>query len=81
MKATIISIGNSKGIRLPKTVLAESGLVGTVELKVKKGEIVITPALDKLEHKVLLNEEYLLSLSALSEWASPEEDAAWAHLQ
>jgi len=33
MKASTITIGNSKGIRIPKPLLAESGLSGDVELK------------------------------------------------
>lgn len=34
MKAQIIQIGNSQGIRLPKAILEESGLSGEVELAV-----------------------------------------------
>ncbi|NNE67795.1 MAG: AbrB/MazE/SpoVT family DNA-binding domain-containing protein [Pyrinomonadaceae bacterium] len=34
MKAQIIKIGNSKGIRIPKPVLEESQLEGEVELEV-----------------------------------------------
>jgi antitoxin MazE len=81
MKASIITIGNSKGIRIPKPLLEESGLYKTVEIKAKKGEIRITPAKRSSKKKITLNEEYLLSLGALSEWNDPEEDKAWAHLQ
>ncbi len=80
MKTTIVSIGNSRGVRIPKPLLEESGLGINVELKVRKGEIKIVPA--RLESKTAsLNEEYLLSLSSLKDWDTPEEDAAWAHLQ
>ncbi len=44
MKAKIIRIGNSKGIRLPKPVIEQVGLVEEVELEVRGGEIVIFPA-------------------------------------
>lgn len=81
MKTAIISIGNSKGVRIPKPLLEESGLTGEVELKVAKGEIKITAAPKSLKSKKPLNEEYLLSLSSLSDWNKPEEDKAWAHLQ
>jgi antitoxin MazE len=82
MKASIINIGNSKGIRIPKPLLEESGLIGTVELKAVKGEIKITTAPTKPKvKKVVLNEEYLLSINSLSDWNTPEEDKAWAHLQ
>jgi len=81
MKASIIKIGNSRGIRIPKPLLEESGLNEAVEIKAKKGEIRITPAKPDSKKKLVFNEEYLLSLGALSEWNDPEEDKAWAHLQ
>jgi len=80
MNAAIITIGNSKGIRIPKPLLEESGLGKEVEIKAKPGEIKIVPAKNK-KTKRALNEEYVLSLSSLSDWNSPEEDQAWAHLQ
>ena len=44
MKARLVQIGNSRGIRLPKTVLAEANLEDEVELKVEPGCIVIRSA-------------------------------------
>lgn len=44
MKAKIIRIGNSKGIRLPKAVIEQAGLAEEVDLEVRDGEIVITSA-------------------------------------
>lgn len=41
MKARIIQIGNSQGIRIPKPLLEQSGLGEEVELDVQPGEIVI----------------------------------------
>ena len=38
----LIKDGNSKAVRLSKTVLEMSGLEGAIVLNVKKGEIVIT---------------------------------------
>ena len=81
MIASIITIGNSKGIRIAKPLLEESGLIGEVELKAVKGEIKITAAPTKPRTRKTLNEEYVLSLSGLSDWDTPEEDKAWAHLQ
>ena len=43
MKAEIIRIGNSQGIRLPKTLLQQLGLRGTVELKVTDDRLTIYP--------------------------------------
>lgn len=41
MKVAIVPIGNSRGIRLPKTVLAQCGLEDQAELQVQDGQIVI----------------------------------------
>lgn len=80
MRTTIVTIGNSKGIRIPKLVLEESGLTTEVNLLVKKGEIKIVPvAIEK--NKARFNTEYVLSLSSLNDWDTPEEDKAWAALQ
>jgi antitoxin MazE len=77
MKTSIITIGNSKGIRIPKPLLDESGLVKDVEIKAKRGEIKIVPFKKTLKP---LNEEYVLSLKVLSDWDNPEEDKAWKNL-
>ena len=79
MITTIISVGNSRGIRIPKPVLTESGLGNEVELQVKKGEIRIVAApLKKAspESTLLLSEGTLAT-----DWNRPEEDEAWASLQ
>ena len=44
MKARLVQIGNSRGIRLPKAVLAEANLEDEVELKAEPGCIVIRSA-------------------------------------
>lgn len=41
MKASIIRIGNSKGIRLPKTILEQCQLKDTVELEVEGNAVII----------------------------------------
>ncbi|MGA2722244.1 MAG: AbrB/MazE/SpoVT family DNA-binding domain-containing protein [Bryobacteraceae bacterium] len=43
MRANLIRIGNSRGIRIPKPLLEQAGLGGTVELLAEKGRIVIRP--------------------------------------
>ena len=42
--ARIVAFGNSRGIRLPKVVLEQSGLGDKVELEVDHHRIVIQPA-------------------------------------
>lgn len=41
MKAQIIQIGNSQGIRIPKAVLEETGISGEVELEIAPEGILI----------------------------------------
>jgi antitoxin MazE len=44
MKARIVRIGNSQGVRIPKPLLEKSGLGEEVELEVTDGTIVIRSA-------------------------------------
>ena len=44
MKAQIIQIGNSQGIRIPKALLEESRIVGEVELELHPDGILIRNA-------------------------------------
>ena len=41
MKANIVRIGNSQGIRIPKVVLEQTRLTGEVELEVRDQKILI----------------------------------------
>lgn len=41
MKVAIVRIGNSRGIRLPKTVLEQCDLGDEADLEVKNGQVVI----------------------------------------
>ncbi len=43
MRVAIVSVGNSKGVRLPKAVLAQCGFSGSAEMEVKDGAIVLRP--------------------------------------
>ena len=43
MRASIIKIGNSQGIRLPKPLLDQTGIKDDVELEVEKSQIIIRP--------------------------------------
>jgi len=86
MTTHIIDIGNSRGIRIPKTLLDESGIEGEVELFLKGKSIIISPKrkaregwaemydkAKKLGHDVLTEED--------KEWLdaplSSEADKEW----
>jgi len=78
MTTTIIAIGNSKGIRIPKILLEESGIKNMVKLEAKRGEIRILKAPEKKQ----LQDTSILSENALGvDWNRPEEDKAWESLQ
>ena len=44
MKTRIVAIGNSQGIRIPKSLLDETGLSGDVEIRAEDDALVIRPA-------------------------------------
>jgi len=43
MRARVIKIGNSQGLRIPKPILDQTGIVDDVEIKVEKNQIIIRP--------------------------------------
>ncbi len=78
MRSTIIQIGNSKGVRLPKDVLIVSGIEKDIEIRVKSGEIKIVPA-KKLNQK----QGFAVASEAsfAKDWLRPEEEEAWKAYQ
>ena len=44
MKARLVRIGNSRGIRLPKPLIEQAGLTDEVELRIQAGAITIRAA-------------------------------------
>ena len=43
MRTKVVKIGNSRGIRIPKSLIHESGLKEDVELELGDGQIIIKP--------------------------------------
>lgn len=43
MKAKLITIGNSRGVRIPRPLIEEAGLSDEVELSIHNGAILIAP--------------------------------------
>lgn len=41
MKAKIIRIGNSRGLRIPKPLLAQAGLIDEVEIRVEGTQLIV----------------------------------------
>ncbi len=68
MKASIIQIGNSQGIRIPKTLLEQLKFEKTVELDVTSEGLLLRPAKEKTEPREGWSEMFAAAL------ASPEAD-------
>ena len=74
MKSTIIRVGNSKGIRLTKDILIQSGIDKDIEIRVKKGEIKIVPIKSSKD----INKFSVASEASFAkDWLRPEEEEAW----
>ena len=43
MRARVVQIGNSKGIRIPKPLLEQTGIMKDVDLEVDNNRIIIRP--------------------------------------
>lgn len=43
MKTQIVRVGNSKGVRIPKLLLDQTGLEGEVDIQVRQNSLVIRP--------------------------------------
>jgi len=43
VRARVVKIGNSQGIRIPKPILEQTGIMEDVELEVEKNQIIIRP--------------------------------------
>jgi antitoxin MazE len=43
MRARVVKIGNSKGIRIPKPLLEQTGITNDVDLEVENNRIIIRP--------------------------------------
>lgn len=43
MRAEIIRIGNSRGLRIPKAVLEQCGMKNIVDLRVENHSLIVTP--------------------------------------
>ncbi len=44
MKVKLVSIGNSKGVRIPRSVIKECGFGDQVDMRVGDGVVVLAPA-------------------------------------
>lgn len=50
MKLSIVSIGNSQGIRIPKSILKQCNITKEVNIEIDKNNIVLKPILANVRH-------------------------------
>ncbi|MDJ0766383.1 MAG: AbrB/MazE/SpoVT family DNA-binding domain-containing protein [Myxococcota bacterium] len=79
MKAQIIQIGNSRGIRIPRPLFEQTGIESEVRLVVEGNKIIIMPAIGPRDgweaafRTMAENEDdLLLDTAALSSWDDEE---------
>lgn len=46
MRARVVKIGNSQGVRIPKPLLEQTGILDDVEIEVKGSQLIIRPVED-----------------------------------
>lgn len=46
MEAKLVRIGNSKGVRLPKSMLLETGMTDRVEIQARGRSIILKPVIE-----------------------------------
>lgn len=84
MRVSIVRIGNSRGIRIPKAVLEQTQLEGEVELEVRDREILIRPVsrprqdwARKFEAMAKEGDDGLLDGSSIDQTSWDKEEWQW----
>ena len=79
MKASIIKIGNSQGIRLPKPILEQCGFNKEVEIEIRDHELILkspdTPRANwaiAFQAMAVNNDDQLLDPVSTTEWDAEE---------
>lgn len=79
MKANLVAIGNSRGVRIPKALLEQTGLTDKVELEVRGKQLVIRSARKPREgweaafrEMAARGDDELLDPETMSEWDETE---------
>jgi antitoxin MazE len=82
IRSKVVKIGNSRGIRIPRTLLEQAGLVNEVEMTVEGNKLIITssrhPRQGWNEHFKIMAEhgdDHLLIQETPTQW--DEEEWTW----
>ncbi len=82
IRSKIVKIGNSRGIRIPHTILEQAGLIDEVEMKVEGNKLIIQAAHlprqgwgDRFAGMAGQGDDHLLDGPASTQW--DEEEWTW----
>lgn len=82
IRSKLIKIGNSRGIRIPRTILEQAGLTDEVEIKIEGGRLIIRAARrsrqgweDRFAAMAQCGDDRLLDETVRSQW--DEEEWTW----
>lgn len=78
MHASLVKIGNSRGVRLPKNVIEAAGLTDDLDLEVREGAVIIRNAATArsgwAEAAAACHDA---GEDALSDWDATSDDGDW----
>ncbi len=84
MKARIVKIGNSRGIRIPKSLILQTGIKDEVELDVEENRLIISSPqspragwADAFRRMALRGDDALLDAELVSGSRWDEEEWEW----
>ncbi|HJX16003.1 MAG TPA: AbrB/MazE/SpoVT family DNA-binding domain-containing protein [Candidatus Deferrimicrobiaceae bacterium] len=84
MKANIIRIGNSQGVRIPKVLLEQTRLSGEVEMEVRGNTIIIKTASrprkgweEKFKSMAERGDDRLLDVEQMGQTSFDDEEWLW----
>lgn len=79
MQATLVRIGNSRGVRLPKTVIEAAGLKDGLDLEVREGTVIIRNArIARSGWAEAAAACHATGEDALEDWEAVADDGDWS---
>jgi len=75
MLVNLVRIGNSKGVRLPKAVIKQAGLTDEIDLEVRDGKVILSPARQpRIDWEVAAQACHEADEDTLSDWDAALND-------
>jgi len=79
MHASLVKIGNSRGVRLPKAVIEAAGLSDDLDLEVRDGAVIIrNAAMMRHGWDLAAKQCHAAGDDALADWDITRDDGDWS---